>query len=73
MTYNEAILELVKIQDTMMVARNDNKRLEIKILPLHTIITIITTGIPKGVRSINMQHVANFEYIINSVKEDLQL
>ena len=73
MTYNEAILELVKIQDTIMVARNDNKRLEIKILPLHTIITIITTGITTGVRSINMQQVANFEYIINSVKEDLQL
>ena len=69
MTYNEAILELVKIQDTMMVARNDNKRLEIKILPLHTIITIYATG----VRSINMQTVANFEYIINSVKEYLQL
>lgn len=67
MTYNEAILELVKIQDTMMVARNDNKRLEIKILPLHTIINIYTTG----VRSINMKHVANFEYIIKTVKEDL--
>ena len=68
MTYNEAILELVKIQDTMMVARNDNKRLEIKILPLHTKITIYT----KGVRTINMEHVANFEYIIKTVKEDLQ-
>lgn len=67
MTYNEAILELVKIQDTMMVARNDNKRLEIKIMPLHTIITIYTTG----VRTINMQDVANFEHIIKTVKEDL--
>ena len=67
MTYNEAILELVKIQDTIMVARNDNKRLEIKILPLYTKITIYTDG----VRSINMQHVANFEYIIKTVKEDL--
>jgi len=67
MTYNEAILELVKIQDTMMVARNDHKRLEITILPLHTIINTYTTGS----RTINMKHVANFEHIIKTVKEDL--
>lgn len=67
MTYNEAILELVKIQDTMMADRRDNKRLEIKIKPFYTIIDIYTTGI----RSITMRHVANFEYIINSIKKDL--
>ncbi len=67
MTYNDAILELVKIQDTMMADRRDNKRLEIKIKPFYTLIDIYTTGI----RSITMRHVANFEYIINSVKKDL--
>ena len=36
MTYNEAILELVKIQDTMMVDRDDNKRMDVKIKPLYT-------------------------------------
>ena len=64
MTYNEAILELVKIQDTMMADRRDNKRLEIMIKPFYTLIDIYTIGI----RSITMRHVANFEYIINSVK-----
>ena len=67
MTYNEAILELVKIQDTMMADRRDNKRLEIMIKPLYTLIDIYTIGI----RSITMRNVANFEYIINSVKKDL--
>lgn len=36
MTYNDAILELVKIQDTMMVDRYDNKRIDVKIKPLYT-------------------------------------
>ena len=67
MTYNEAILELVKIQDTMMADRRDNKRLEIMIKPFYTLIDIYTIGI----RSITMRNVANFEYIINSVKKDL--
>ena len=67
MTYNEAILELVKIQDTMMVVRNDNKRMDVKIKPLYTRIDLYTTG----VRTIIMEHVANFEYIIKKVKEDL--
>lgn len=67
MTYNEAILELVKIQDTIMADRLDNKRLEIKVKPFYTLIDIYTTGI----RSITMRHVANFEYIINSIKKDL--
>ena len=67
MTYNDAILELVKIQDTMMADRLDNKRLEIMIKPFYTLIDIYTTGI----RSITMSHVANSEYIINSIKKDL--
>lgn len=68
MTYNEAILELVKIQDTIMVDRNDNKRMDVKIKPLYTRIDLYTTG----VRSIIMEHVANFEDIINTVKKEMQ-
>ena len=68
MTYNEAILELVKIQDTIMVDRGDNKRMDIKIKPLYTRIDLYTTG----VRSIIMEHVANFEDIINTVKKEMQ-
>ena len=68
MTYNEAILELVKIQDTIMVDRSDNKRLDIKIKPLYTRIDIYTTG----VRSVSIGHVANFEYIINTIKKEMQ-
>ena len=67
MTYNEAILELVKIQDTMMVDRTD-KRLEVKIKPLYTRIDLYTTG----VRSIIMEHVANFEDVISTVKKEMQ-
>ena len=68
MTYNDAILELVKIQDTMMVDRGDNKHMEIKIKPLYTRIDLYTTG----VRSIIMEHIANFEDIINTVKREMQ-
>ena len=68
MTYNEAILELVKIQDTIMVDRDDNKRMDVKIKPLYTRIDLYTTG----VRSIIMEHVANFEDIINTVKKEMQ-
>ena len=68
MTYNEAILELVKIHDTIMVDRDDNKRMDVKIKPLYTRIDLYTTG----VRSIIMEHVANFEDIINTVKKEMQ-
>ena len=68
MTYNEAILELVKIQDTIMVDRDDNKRMDVKIKPLYTRIDIYTTG----VRSVIMEHVANFEDIINTIKKEMQ-
>ena len=68
MTYNDAILELVKIQDTIMVDRNDNKKMNVKIKPLYTRIDLYTTG----VRSIIMEHMANFEDIINTVKKEMQ-
>ena len=68
MTYKEAILELVKIQDTIMVDRSDNKRMDVKIKPLYTRIDLYTTG----VRSIIMEHVANFEDIINTVKKEMR-
>ena len=68
MTYNDAILELVKIQDTIMVDRDDNKRMDVKIKPLYTRIDLYTTG----VRSIIMEHIANFEDIINTVKREMQ-
>ena len=67
-TYYEAILELVKIQDTIMVDRDDNKRMDVKIKPLYTRIDLYTTG----VRSIVMEHVANFEDIINTMKKEMQ-
>ena len=68
MTYNEAILEIVKIQDTIMVDRSDNKRMDVKIKPLYTRIDLYTTG----VRSIIMEHVANFDDIINTIKKEIQ-
>ena len=68
MTYNEAILELVKIQDTIMVDRDDNKIIDVKIKPLYTRIDLYTTG----VRSIIMEHIANFEDFINTVKREMQ-
>ena len=68
MTYNDAILELVKIQDTIMVDRDDNKRMDVKIKPLYTRIVLYTTG----VRSIIIDHIANFEDIINTIKKEMQ-
>ena len=68
MTYNDAILELVKIQDTIMVDRDDNKRMDVKIKPLFTRIDLYTTG----VRSIIIDHIANFEDIINTIKKEMQ-
>ena len=68
MTYNEAILELVKIQDTIMVDRSDIKRMDVKIKPLYTRIDLYTTG----VRFIIMEHVANFEDVINTIKKEMQ-
>ena len=68
MTYNEAIIELVKIQDTIMVDREDNKRMDVKIKPLYTRIDLYAIG----VRSIIMEHVANFEDIINTIKKEMQ-
>ena len=68
MTYSEAILELVKIQDTIMVDRSDNKRMDVKIKPLYTRIDLYTTG----VRSIIIDHIANFEDIINTIKKEMQ-
>ena len=68
MTYGEEILEIVNIQDTIMVDRNDNKRMDVKIKPLYTRIDLYTTG----VRSIIMEHIANFEDIINTIKKEMQ-
>lgn len=70
MTYNDAILELVKIQDTMMVDRDD-KRMDVKIKPLFTRIDLYFLK-SKGVRTIIMEHVANFEDIINTIKKEMQ-
>jgi hypothetical protein len=68
--YHDAIIELVKIQDTMVGGRVD-KRMKIEIHPFKTVISMrfCPKGKPWSSRTMCMEYVANFEYIINTVKE----
>ena len=67
--YYKTIVELAKLQDTLCC--NMEKRMEITIQPFATQIHLREYNKNKllSSRSMLMEHVANYEYIIKTVKE----